>query len=481
MTTHTSILIGLSIYAVLMLAVSLYWMTRVKRATDYLLAGRGLAYWVLTGTTVGTCIGTGVVIGATGLAYRHGWAGCAYAIGLGLGTLLAGLFFAVMRRHNFMTLSEELVCYYGGNRAIQQFANVSLFLSQLCWLTVQIMGGAAVLSVVTGFSPAVCTVMSGLITAAISLPGGLKSVVYTDFLQAAILLGGFGLLGYIALSGSGGLSGLEADVPQAYTSFLGMESYGGWKIVSLILTIVLGVLADPGRRLTMYSAHSVKGARWSMVTAGMIVIGFSVIVGIVGMYTYRLNPNLSSSDQALPWLVLNVLPGWLAAIVVVSVASAVFSSANGNAAAAGTYYVRHIHPLVTGRYPANSLRAVRLALTCAFLLSTAIALTTGSIVGFVLNFIPVTMSGLAVAVTLGRFWGRSTWQGAMTALIVTPIASLTVHFTPSLLDLFGSPAIPATAAGIVAQVIVSLLTPRTGRSFDDVAEAMRLERANVEG
>lgn len=480
MTTQTAILIGLAIYGGIMLAISFYWMTKVKKASDYLLAGRGLPYWVLTGTTVGTCIGTGVVIGSTGLAYKHGWAGSAYSIGLGLGTVLAGLCFASMRRFSFMTLSEELSCYFAGNRTVQEFANISLFISQLCWLTVQIMGGAAMLGVVTDFSPAMCTLLSGLITAAISLPGGLKSVVYTDFLQAAILLGGFGILGFNALEKSGGMAGLQQAVPAPYSSFLGVESFGTWGVVSMIITIVLGIMADPGRRLTMYSANTVAGAKWSMVTAGLIVIGFSVVVGIVGMYTFKLNPNLPTSDQALPWLVMNVLPPWLASVVVVSVASAIFSSANGNAAAAGTYYVRHIHSLFTGHYAKDPLRAVRIALACVFVVSTAVALNSGSIVGFVLNFLPVTMSGLGVALVFGRFWPRSTWQGALGALIVTPLVSLAVQFIPSLGEALGRPIIPAAIAGSTVLVIVSLVTPRNTRSLEDVSEVMRQEREQVE-
>ena len=99
MTTRSAILIGLVLYACLMVAVSVYWMMRVKKAADYLVAGRGLPWWIIVGTTVGTCIGTGVVIGASGLAYQYGWAGSAYPLGLGLGTLLVGLIYALMRRY----------------------------------------------------------------------------------------------------------------------------------------------------------------------------------------------------------------------------------------------------------------------------------------------------------------------------------------------------------------------------------------------
>src|SRR5580693_6841945 len=125
METRVAIAIGLVIYVILTTMVSLFMMARVRKPADYLVAGRGLPFWVLAGTITGTCIGTGVIIGGSGLAYQHGWAGCAYPIGLGLGTLLAGLFFAKMRRFKFMTLSEEIACYYDGNRLVVEFSSFS--------------------------------------------------------------------------------------------------------------------------------------------------------------------------------------------------------------------------------------------------------------------------------------------------------------------------------------------------------------------
>src|SRR5580765_726275 len=335
MTTQLAIAIGLILYVVLTTGVSFFWMARVKKPADYLVAGRGLPYWALTGTIIGTCIGTGVIIGGTGLAYQHGWAGCAYPIGLGIGTLLTGLFFSGMRRYKFMTLSEEIACYYERHPVIVEFSNISLFLSQLCWLTVQIMGGATVVWAVTGLSPKICVVLAGFAKAAISIPGGLKAVVYTDVLQTIILFCGFGFLMYSALKDAGGISGLRQDVPPEYFSFLGIESRGLWNVLSLMVVLTLNPIADPGRRLTIYSAHSEGGAKWSMAASGMAVILFSVVIGITGMYTFYKNPNLPSANDALPWLVMNRLPAWLAGFVVVAVVSGMSSAANGNAAAAG--------------------------------------------------------------------------------------------------------------------------------------------------
>jgi SSS family solute:Na+ symporter len=475
MGIHVAIVIGLLLYVGLTTAVSFLMMARVRKPDDYLVAGRGLPFCVLTGTIVGTCIGTGVIIGGSGLAYRHGWAGSAYPIGLGLGTSLAGLFFARMRRFKFMTLTEEVACYYDGNPKVIGFSHLTIFFSQLCWLTVQIMGGAAVLGAVTGLDPKLCVILAGFAKAAISIPGGLKAVVYTDVLQTLILFFGFGFLVRSALVKAGGLSGLEQSVPAVYFSFLGTESLGGWKVFSLILVLCGSVLADPGRRLTMYSARTEAGAKWSMVVSGLIVILFSASIGIIGMYTFRLNPNLRTPDQALPWLVMNMLPPWLAALVVVAVVSGMSSAANGTAAAAGTFFIRHIFPLLTGHFPERPVLVVRWALAGVFVFSTALGLFTGSVVGFVIKFLPLTMSGLAVTILLGRFWNRATWQGALAGLITTPLVSIVA------MGYLDNPTLPAMLAGAAALVLVSLGTPPRRRSIEEVAEAMARERASIEG
>ncbi len=481
MQINIPITICLAGYAVLMLAVSLFWMTRVKKAVDFLMGGRKLPFWALIGTFTATGVGTGVTIGASGLAYRSGWAGCVYPVGIGIGVIFVGLFFAKMRRYNFMTLSEEIASYYGGNRIILEFSNISLFLSQLFWLTVQIMGGGAVLSVVTGLPPKQCMVLAGALIAITTIPGGLLTVVYTDVVQGVILLGGFICLTFVSLQEAGGLAGLQEAVPPECFSFLGNEAIGWKGVLSILMALVIAIIADPGRRLIMYGARTEAGAKWSMCTAGIIEIVFSVAVGITGMYAFSLNPNIEAQDQALPWLVTHVLPTWLAAVVVVSVTAAVFSSGDSNAAAAGTYFVRHIYPLVTGRFPKRPLVVIRWALVCAFLISTVMALFAGNIVDFVIDFLSVTMSGLAVVILLGRFWKRATWQGGVAALASAGIVSLIVLFVPGQAEFWVKPIIPATLAGLIAEVVVSLMTPPNKVDFEEVTAAMMKERQAIDG
>ena len=63
------------------------------------------------------------------------------------------------------------------------------------------MGGAAVVGAVTGLPHGVSVVLAGFAKAAITIPGRLKAVVYTDVLQTIIpLFCGFGCLIHSALS-----------------------------------------------------------------------------------------------------------------------------------------------------------------------------------------------------------------------------------------------------------------------------------------
>lgn len=64
-------------------------------------------------------VGTGSSMGAVGFGYANGWAGALYGIGGAVGILLLALWFAPVRKLNFMTMSEELAYYVGANRIVK--------------------------------------------------------------------------------------------------------------------------------------------------------------------------------------------------------------------------------------------------------------------------------------------------------------------------------------------------------------------------
>jgi SSS family solute:Na+ symporter len=74
------------------------------------------------------------------------------------------------------------------------------------------------------------------------------------------------------------------------------------------------------------------------------------------------------------------------------------------------------------------------------------------------------LPGVGVTMLLGRFWRRSTWQGAYASVLSGTLFGLVVLLVPAFADwvrlTFGGPAIPSTAIALAAGMTVSLLTPR---------------------
>ena len=72
---------------------------------------------------------------------------------------------------------------------------------------------------------------------------------------------------------------------------------------------------------------------------------------------------------------------------------------------------------------------------------------------------------------LGRFWRRSTWQGAYASVVSGTLFGLAVLLVPSFADwvkmTFGGPAIPSTAIALFSGVVVSIMTPASSASEEE--------------
>lgn len=480
MTNENILLMILLVYVTGITAFGIWLGTRIKTTGEFLLAGRGVGIFVLAGSTLATIIGTGATIGATGYAYKYGFAGSLYGLGQGLGIIIVGLGFAKMRRYKFMSLGEEIACYYGGNRVIYEFANITMFLSLVCWIGVQIMGAANYLGILTGLSFPSCVILSGVGFGLLTIIGGYVAVVYTDVIQAIVFFVGFVSLTVFAVIAVGGISVIHQAVPEGNWSFFGYQSVGWSSAFGIPLALMLSYIAEPGYRHRIYSAKSEKHALWSMVIPGILVIPFSALVALLGMSAYTLNPDLASQDQALPWMAATIFPMWAMAVIIVSGFAATFSSADSDAASGALFFIRHIYKLFAGSFPKNSLLVSRITIAVMMAFATVLVLQFKSIVSFIILFISALGSGIAAVIILGRFWKRATWQGAISAVIAGALVTVLVEVIPAQKAYWDEAIIPATAGAFICHMIISLLTLKEKVPFETVARNMELERQELE-
>ena len=105
---YSPVLIGLSIYLLVMLGIGLYASIRIHGSADYILAGKRLSLLLATGTLAATWFGGGLCIGAASAAYSGGFlAVIADPFGAALCLFLSGLFYVrLLRRMVLMTIAS---------------------------------------------------------------------------------------------------------------------------------------------------------------------------------------------------------------------------------------------------------------------------------------------------------------------------------------------------------------------------------------
>lgn len=473
----------LSVYIIGITVFGIYIGRRIENTSEFLLGDRSLHVFSLAGSTLATVLGTGATIGATGYAYQNGFAGALYGLGQGSGVIIVGLLFAEMRKYEFMSLGEEIACYYGGNRYIYEFSNVMMFLSLVCWIGVQIIGAANYLGILTDLSYITSVITSGIAFGLLVVIGGYAAVVYTDTLQAFIFFFSFIGLAIFGVIAAGGVSDVASSVPSENLSFLGHEKVGWFNTISIPMALMISYISEPGYRHRIYSAKSVKHARWSMIVPGLIAIPFSFVTATLGMTAYSLKSDLAVPEEALPWMATEIFPVWAMGLILISGFAATFSSANSDCASGALFFIRHVYNLLVPgrRYPKNKLLASRITVAVMMTVATLLVLVFKSIVDFIVTFVSVLMSGLVSVILLGRFWRKATWQGAVAAIITGAVATGLVEFMPGWKAFWQESIIPATLSALIVHVVVSLLTFTKGKpSFEEVADRMTDEREELE-
>ncbi|MCB0664846.1 MAG: sodium:solute symporter family protein, partial [Saprospiraceae bacterium] len=451
-----------------------------KSGEDFLLGDRKVPFLLMFGTTIATMVGTGSSMGAIGKGYADGWAGSLYGIGGAAGILLLAVLFGEVRKYNFMTFSEEVSFYYGANKRLKALVAVLIFLAEIGWLGAHILGGGLYLSWIADIDLLTAKVIVALAFSIYVIIGGYMAVVWTDTIQAIVLFFGFILLVAISLAKVGGISGLNAAHPTDPFTFLNGENI--IPSLSLAIVIFVGVLATPGYRQRIYSSKDIATVKKSFYSSGTLYLLFSFIPALIGMSAYQLNPELSNSNYAFPFMATEILPASIGMIVLIAGLSATMSSASSDAIAAISIFLRDLYLLITGKMPPKekALKYSRIGLIFINGIALLFSLYATDIINYIQFMISIIMSGLFVCTLMGKFWKRANWQGGIAALAGGAIASVAIIQVESWNQYWGNPVIPAMVLATILGIIFSLMFPRNTVKPEDALKALADERQEME-
>ena len=408
-----------------------YWAARREKnvSSDYFLAGRDVGWLAVGASLFASNIGSEHLVGlagtgaASGLAVGHfEWIACFMLL------LLGWLFVPFYLRSGVYTMPEFLERRFNP-AARWYFTWVSVIGYVLTKISVTLFAGGVVMRAVTGFdiwtSATVLIVVTGLYT----IFGGLRAVIYTEVLQAVVLIFGSAALMFIGITAVGGWSGLESRLPADFFSMWKPMNHPDFPWTGVVFGApILGVwywCTDQHIVQRVLAAKSETDARRGTIFAGYLKILPVFIFVLPGMVAAALYTDVRSGagDSAYPALVTRLLPVGFKGLVLAGMLAALMSSLasafnSGSTLLTWDVY-RKLHPTATEKRLVEVGRAstiILVALGLAWIpfmkyISPQLYIYLQSVQAYI-------APPIAACFLLGVLMPRLNGVGAMSALIV---------------------------------------------------------------
>src|SRR6058998_729337 len=330
---HAFDIIVIGGYFILLAAIAWWAAKREKNVSaDFFLASLDVGWLAVGASLFASNIGSEHLVGlagtgaASGLAVGHfEWLASFILL------LLGWLFVPFYLRSGVYTMPEFLERRYNSaSRAY--FTWVSIVGYVLTKISVTLFAGGVVMRAVTGFdfwtSAAILIVITGLYV----IFGGLRAVIYTEVMQAVVLILGSVTLMFIGLHAVGGWSGLRASVPPDFFSMWKPMHHKDFPWTGIVFGApILGIwywCTDQHIVQRVLAARNVKEARRGTIFAGylkILPVFIFVLPGIIAAALYQ-DVRSGSTDSAYPILVTRLLPIGFKGLVLAGMLAALMSS-----------------------------------------------------------------------------------------------------------------------------------------------------------
>lgn len=211
-TMEAADIIVVALYFLLVLAIGLLAMWKANHSTvsGYFLAGRNMNWAAVGASLFVSNIGSEHFIGLAGSGAASGFSVAAWEFNaLLLLQLLGWLFIPVYIQSGVYTMPEYLSKRFGGRRLKVYFAMLTMVLYIFTKLSVNLYTGALFIQESLGWNLYLSIILLITMTAILTITGGLVAVIYTDTIQAFLMIGGALTLTGISLYKVGGLEGVR--------------------------------------------------------------------------------------------------------------------------------------------------------------------------------------------------------------------------------------------------------------------------------
>jgi sodium/proline symporter len=310
--------------------------------------------------------------------------------------------------------------------------------------------------------------------------GGFLAVVWTDAIQAILMLLALLIAPISVISGAGGIdavwSQMQAANPDSTALFSNMTAIG---LLSL-LAWGLGYVGQPhilARFMAVENAQKIRPARRIAMVWMLIVLCGSVTTGLAGIAYFADQP-LANPETVFIVLSQSLFNPWVAGIITAAILSAIMSTIDSQLLVSSSvisedFYRVFIKPKASEK---ELLLVSRIAVVAIAVLALFIASDRES---RVLDLVSYAWAGFGAAfgpvIVFSLFWRKMT---AMAAIVGMIIGAVTVvvwsNLEGGIFDLYE--IVPGFVFASLAVIGISLMKPQQGQialqQFDEAASLL---------
>tara|TARA_B100000579_G_scaffold167227_1_gene135986 strand:+ start:2255 stop:3907 length:1653 start_codon:yes stop_codon:yes gene_type:complete len=428
------VVLGVYFLALIVVAV---WVALQKHnnTEDYFLAGRNVGWFVIGASIFASNIGSEHVVGLAGTGFESGTPMAHYELHAWIVLLLGWLFLPFYIRSGAFTMPEFLEKRFD-SRSRWFLSLFSLIAYVLTKVSVTIYAGGIVVSELLGIPFWYGAIGVVLFTGIYTVIGGMKAVIYTETLQAVILILGSIIITYLGLQEVGGWNELRsiviAESPEHFNMWRPMNDPDFPWTGLLFGGTIVGIwywCTDQYIVQRTLAANNIKIGRRGAIFGAylkLLPIFIFLIPGIIAFALSVQNPEVFSiekADRAFPMLVKTLLPVGLKGLVAGGLMAALMSSLASVFNSCSTIFTIDIYKKLKPKESENKLLNIGKIATAVIVILGIIWIPIMEKIGggvmyqYLQNVQSYIAPPVAAVFLLGILWKRVNSKAAITTLM----------------------------------------------------------------
>ena len=421
----------LILYLLIIAGVSIWSIRRAKASpSDYFLANRNLGWWVIGASILASNVGSEHIVGLAGTGAASGLVMGHYELHSYIVLILGWVFVPFYMRSMVYTMPEFLERRFNA-QARRLLSIIQLLSYVIAKASVTIFAGALVFNSFLGVDFWTGAIILVVVTGIYTILGGLHTVMYTEAIQAIVLLLGSAVLLFIGLDKVGGWQGIINSVPKEKLNMFRPLSDPDFPWLGILFAApIVGIwywCTDQHIVQRCLAGKNEREARRGTIFAAYLKLLPFFIFLVPGLIAVAMvnqgKLTLTDNNAAFPTLVKEIMPLGLRGLLAGGLLAALMSSLASVYNACSTLFTMDIYQKM---YPETSgkklVRVGRIATGVVVLLGMAWIPLMGRISGTLYQYLQSVQSYLAPPIAavflLGVFFKRLNGKGALSAMII---------------------------------------------------------------